>query len=176
MQNSEMVYRTEREGCSVISLAAPVRPGMYGALGAEKTAQAAAELFARNFHELYEMEENEVQYAVIICVKSALYELCEICRKDLPEFQSNLQLLAMDQKKNRMMAVHLGDGYIHSFTKGRRKVISFPRQGIGGRSRYTTSMYPAAPNLKVFRWENPEADEFQLVHGGRSISVYPEGG
>ncbi len=176
MKDSRMTFRAEWGTCEVISLAAPVNRDRNGLEGAQLTARVSAEFFARNFDELYGMEEDVLQYAAVMCIKRALYDLCDSRQTDLRQLGSNLQLIALDHRTHRMIALHLGDGYILSFMDGKKKVVSYPRKGFGGRSRYITSMCPASPHLKVYRGDCHGTDRFMLVNGGRTVSVLRDSG
>ena len=171
MRDSKMTFRAEWGTCEAVSLAAPVNRDACGLEGAQVTARVSAEFFARNFDELYGMEEDVLRYAAVMCIKRALYDLCDTLKTDIKGLGSNLQLIALDHKSQRMIAIHLGDGYILSFMDEKKKVVSYPRKGFGSRSRYITSMCPASPHLKVYRGDCNGTDRFMLVNGGRSVSV-----
>ncbi len=139
----------------------------YAAMGAYHAAETAAGLLADSFELLYQMEEKKLQYNVIVNIRNSLYELCS--RHGLPEIsrlRSTVLAAVVDERTNRYLAVHLGDGYIGAVADGRKLLLSRPENGVNPAYTYQTSMIPVREAIHIRRGIFDQLDEICLLSDG----------
>lgn len=160
----DYVYHMEKGEVQVITLADAEGDTDLARLGAKQACLTLATLLSEHFQELYDMEEDVVQFNVIINAQSALYELCDKYGADMEDFHSTLLGLAVDG--DRFLCVHLGDGYVGIRRAEMGMTISYPENGVNKSRTYLTSGHGIGKHLRVCRGEMKDIDRFILISDG----------
>ena len=162
-----------KSGIYVITLADGTGIDDLARIGAEHSAKILAELLSdeKNFHEFYEMDKALVQYNVITTIQSGLYDLCEKYDTNLEKLHSTLLGIAVDEKTDRFLVIHLGDGCVGMRKKEKFMVMSFPENGRTRNQTYLTSQHKIGKHVRVIRNHIKGIQEFILLSDGWNEKV-----
>lgn len=166
LECQDCVYYLEKENIQAITLADGAGEDNYAKVGAQNSCKTLAKLLVDYFEELFDMEKSLVQFNVITNIQSKLYELCERYRVELTKFKSTLLGIAIDNKCNQFIAIHLGDGSIGIKKNGKMVTMSYPENGINKTQTYLTSEHRIGKYIKIYRGNIDDISEFILVSDG----------
>lgn len=150
MACQDVVCSMEKDSIQVITLADGAGDTDYGRMGAEVTAKTLADFLTNCFDELYESEKKDVQYNIIIKIRKELYKKCDRYRIDLEDLKSTAIGVAVDTKDNRVLMVHLGDGYIIMKSADEYHIVSYPNNSGNRCQTCLTSTIPVCDDIKVY--------------------------
>lgn len=167
-QDCVCYMENEEEGIHVITLADGTGVDDLARTGAEHSAQTLAKLLSDpgNFEEFYNMEKKLVQYNVITTIQGELYDLCEKYDVGLEKLHSTLLGLAVDEKNERFLMIHLGDGCVGMRKNEKFLVMSFPENGRSRSETYLTSQHKVGKHVRVVRNQIRDIQEFILMSDG----------
>ncbi|WP_448774127.1 protein phosphatase 2C domain-containing protein [Blautia sp.] len=162
----DYVYYMERGDIQIITLADGTGTDDMASIGAENACKSLAELLAEKFEELYEMDKQLVRYNVITNVQNKLYTIAESYNVGIEKLHSTLLGIAIDNKTNRFLAVHLGDGNIGVRKKEKIAIMSYPENGLNRYQTYLTSQSDLGEHVRIIRNGVNGIKEFILMSDG----------
>lgn len=162
----DRVGQSRRGNIEAIALADGTGSSDFGALGAQTAADTIADYLTANFDRLYDLEKSQLQYALIVTIRQALYVLCGQWDVAVDELGSTCLAVAVDHGSGRFLCAHLGDGCIAVRQADRYRIISYPKNGISGDYTRLTTSNPAAPHLAVTRGQMVDISGFCLLSDG----------
>lgn len=147
----------------------------YAAKGAGKIVEKISKFIVSHFDELYEMDETQIKFNIIINIKKELYRLCEKYQISLKQLQSTVLAAAMDQRTGKYILCHLGDGVIGGKNGEGYVVLSYPENGVNHRYTRTICSEDVMDVMRIQRGQNAELTQICLLSDGwREVQAQPE--
>lgn len=171
----DYVYYSNKDSVQAITLADGSGESNYARIGAEHTCKILAELLAKHFSDLYEMDKALTQFNVITNIQSELYEICEKYDVKLQSLHSTFLGIAIDNEQNRFIAVHLGDGRIGIRQGKQMRIMSYPENGANRSQTFLTSAHKIGNHIQVYKDEIKDIREFILISDGWDEKISKNG-
>lgn len=168
MKCQDYICRVQRDGKKAIALADGAGRTDLGYLGASTAAETAAGILIGEFGSLFLMEKEEVCQKIMVSVQRELYALCGRYNAKLTDVHSTLLAAVCEEKTNRILVIHLGDGFIVKEGKNGKRIVSYPDNGRSRYETYLTSMNSAKDRLRVYRGTIADDDKIFLLSDGWS--------
>lgn len=162
----DYVYHKRKGDIQVITLADGTGENDFARMGAKHSCKILAELLVEYFDELYDMEDEVVQFNVITNIQTELYKLCKEHEIALECLRSTALGIAIDDKRDIFMAIHLGDGSIGIKKNGKFITVSYPQNGANKSQTYLTSVHRVGKEIKVIKNHIRDIQKFILVSDG----------
>lgn len=134
--------------------------------GARIAASITAEFLAKRAHELELLDDDDIQYHVLMCVRRAMNDYCK--KNRLLSLKSlGSTLVAAVATRNGIILVHLGDGWIMKTNEEQKLTfLSLPENGIRRNQTYLTSMLPVMEHVRIKRVPLHDVDAVTLFSDG----------
>ncbi|THG35951.1 PP2C family serine/threonine-protein phosphatase [Adlercreutzia caecimuris] len=160
----------ERNKVRVIALADGAGSARLSHLGAEDAVKCAANLLADEFESLYEESDFKVQQIVASALVRSLGALASKTGCQTKDLSSTL--LAVAVKKNRFVALHIGDGVIGCLLRNKLVTLSEPDNGEFAHLTWFTTTSNLEEVVRVYRGDASSISGFILMSDGVEPSLY----
>lgn len=158
------------KGVHVVTLADGAGSACLSHFGARAVTSAIAHAVVRDFQCLITMSDEGIRAWARGVITYALEGVAEkeACR--LSDLSSTLLLVAV--KKQRFLALHIGDGVIGCFKHHDLFVLSAPENGEFANQTWFTTTLSQADSLRVYRGDASSISGFVLMSDGVEPSLY----
>lgn len=157
-------------GVHVISLADGAGSARLSHYGAQAVTSALAQAVASDFQDLVGMSEEGIRAWARGTILFALERIALKERCSLSDLSSTLLLVAV--KKQRYLALHIGDGVIGCFEHHELRVLSAPENGEFSNQTWFTTTLSNPSTLRVYRGDASTISGFILMSDGVEPSLY----
>lgn len=157
-------------GVHVVTLADGAGSARLSHFGARAVTSAMAHAVVRDFQCFINMSDEGIRAWARGVITYALEGVAkkEACR--LSDLSSTLLLVAV--KKQRFLALHIGDGVIGCFEHHGLSVLSAPENGEFSNQTWFTTTLSKADSLRVYRGDVSSTSGFILMSDGVEPSLY----
>lgn len=157
-------------GVRVIALADGAGSAKLSQYGAEAAIHIAAEYVANEFDGLWDLSDADIKSSIAIVIRERLALVARELSCDEKDLSSTLLLVAV--KKNRYLALHVGDGVIGCMFRESLEVISKPANGEYANLTWFTTSQDFESVLRVYRGDASSISGFILMSDGVEPSLY----
>lgn len=166
----DKTYCLEQNKVRIIALADGAGSAKLSHLGAENVVRCAARLFANEFDSLYGADDAGVKREVASALKSSLCTLASKTDCQIRDLSSTLLVVAV--KKNRFIALHIGDGVIGCLLRNKLVTLSEPDNGEFAHLTWFTTTSNLEEVIRVYRGDVSSISGFILMSDGVEPSLY----
>ena len=155
---------------SAIALTDGAGSAINSQLGAEKSASVIANMLIGSFEEIYgNPSSGAVAEAIIKNIRKGLQQLADEYGMELKTLASTL--LAVAVRGDKYIYLHLGDGVIAAFRKGRTFMASAPANGEFANSTVFTTSDRAEDYMQLGKGVLGDIEGFVLLSDGSAHSL-----
>lgn len=155
---------------SVIALADGAGSAVNSQLGAEKAASVIANMLIESFEDIYgNPSSGNVARDIMKNIRAGLQQLADEYGVELKTLASTL--LAVAVREDKYIYLHLGDGVIGAFRKGRTFMASAPANGEFANSTVFTTSNRAEEYMQLGKGVLGDIEGFVLMSDGSAHSL-----
>lgn len=138
---------------------------MYASEGAEIAVESILKVLTEDFDTLFEIDENALRFHILMSVRTEMDRFCR--EKDTDFTQLGATIVAVAVSGQKMITVHLGDGWITDCADTEKlHISSLPENGRRRNQTYLTSHIPATKHIRIQREEQDECKTMTLFSDG----------
>lgn len=154
----------------VIALADGAGSAKFSHYGAEAAAKCVTNFLADNFDSLYEENDLSIKQNGASALKAALEALSSSLGCQTKDLSSTLLVVAV--KKNKYLALHIGDGVIGCLVRDKLKTLSEPDNGEFAFLTWFTTTTNLEDVIRVYKGDASSISGFILMSDGVEPSLY----
>lgn len=166
----DRTYCLERNKVRIIALADGAGSAKLSHLGAENAVKCVANLLADDFDSLYVQDDARIQQIVASAVKRSLNDQAAKVECQIRDLSSTLLVVAV--KKNRFIALHIGDGVIGCLLRDKLVTLSKPDNGEFAHLTWFTTTSNLEEVVRVSKGDASSISGFILMSDGVEPSLY----
>ena len=160
----------ERNKVRVITLADGAGSAQLSHFGAEEVTSCIADYLAEHFDELYDADNRDIQIAIASELRNSLDSLAIRLECNVKDLSSTL--LAVAVKKQRYVALHIGDGVIGCYLRDKLITLSKPDNGEFAHMTWFTTTAELEKVIRVYKGDATAVSGFILMSDGVEPSLY----
>lgn len=154
-----------------LSLADGAGSAKYSDIGAEVVVNQINRLLVENFHEFYEMEENNLKIRIASVIFYSLFWESFERNISLKDLSSTLLFVAVSQ--SNYLAGHIGDGMIgYMRNDAIVDVLSYPAKGEYHNSTFFTTVDNIQQHLRIYKGLMEDIEGFILMSDGGDEALF----
>lgn len=157
-----------------IALADGAGSACKSATAAEAIGEVLTEFIVSDFDALYQLEEKELRYNILICLREKLYEICKEEQVEFEELKSTFLAFGINDVDKRYLLFHLGDGMAGvTLEDGKQVIVSEPENGNNKAMTKLVTSIPVAESIRISKGVIRNATQvFLLSDGWRELKEY----
>lgn len=160
----------ERDKVRVIGLADGAGSAKMSQYGAEEVIKQVCNFLIDHFDELRAEDNDAIKRAVSDVVRETLTDLAERLECDVKDLSSTL--LAVAVKKQRYIALHIGDGVIGCYLRDKLVTLSKPDNGEFAHLTWFTTTTELEKVVRIYQGDAAPISGFILMSDGVEPSLY----
>lgn len=166
----DKTYCLERDKVRVIALADGAGSASLSHFGAEEITKCVSDYLVDNFDALYGEDAHSIKAVMSNVIRESLNHLAKHLECETKDLASTL--LAVAVKKQRYLAIHVGDGVIGCYLRDKLVTLSKPENGEFAHLTWFTTTSELEDVLRVYQGEATPISGFILMSDGVEPSLY----